>query len=174
MKHEKLKEFLKPDAMKQLSRDYVLEQEDLTILSWDDVIEYGKEWDDDIDWDYHGYRICDVSGEEVVPFTGLLYQLHDDGSLWWYDHYEDGLGTGPEAAFFISGLLRKFGCYEWYETGQIRSYSVYQKNAGVCESYEWYESGMIKKYTCRDRRGFAVRYIEYDEAGNITKEVKRQ
>ena len=81
MKHEKLKEFLNPDAMKRLCRDYVLEHETLTLLSWDDVIENGKEWDDDIDYDSCGYRICDVSGEEEVPYTGLLYELFPDGSL---------------------------------------------------------------------------------------------
>ena len=32
MKHEKLREFLDPDAMKGLCRNYVLEHENLTIL----------------------------------------------------------------------------------------------------------------------------------------------
>ena len=65
MKHEKLKEFLNPDAMKRLCRDYVLEHEDLTILSWDYVIEHGRDWDneDSIDWDSYGYRVCDITDE---------------------------------------------------------------------------------------------------------------
>ena len=49
-------EFLKPDELLQLSRDYVLEHEGLTILSWDYVIENGKEWDTSISWDSYGYR----------------------------------------------------------------------------------------------------------------------
>ena len=173
MKHEKLREFLDPDAMKRLCRDYVLEHETLTILSWDDVIENGKEWDDNIDWDEYGHRVCDITGEKDVPFNGLLYQLHADDSLLWYGYYKDGLGSGPAVTFFPSGELSQYGCYEWYESGQIKSYYVYQNNAGVKESYEWYENGVIKNYTCRDKRGFAVKYIEYDEAGNITKEITR-
>lgn len=173
MKHEKLKEFLNPDAMKRLCRDYVLEHESLTILSWDDVIENGKEWDDDIEWDSCGYRVCDISDEEEIPITGLLYELFQDGSLKWYRYYEDGLGAGPAVTFFPSGELSQYGCYEWYESGQIKSYYIYQNNAGVEESYEWYENGVIKNYTCRDKRGFAVKYIEYDEAGNITKEITK-
>ncbi len=172
MKHEKLKEFLKPDEMQRLSRDYVLEHQKLTILSWDYVIENGKEWNDDIDWDEYGHRVCDITGEKDIPFNGLLYQLYADDSLLWYGYYEDGLGSGPNVTFFPSGELRQYGCYEWYETGQIKSYSVYQKNAGVSESYEWYESGMIKEYTCRDHRGFAAERIEADEQGNITKQDK--
>ena len=173
MKHEKLKEFLNPDAMKRLCRDYVLEHETLTLLSWDDVIENGKEWDDDIDWDEYGHRVCDITGEKDVPYTGLLYELFPDDSLLWYGYYKDGLVTGPDVTFFPSGELRQYGCYEWYKSGQIKSYYVYQKNAGVSESYEWYKSGAIKNYTCRDKRGFAVKYIEYDEAGNITKEITK-
>ena len=172
MKHEKLREFLKPDAMKRLCRDYVLEHKNPTFLSWDEVIENGKEWDDDIDYDYNGYRICDVSGEKEIPFTGLLYELFPDGSLLWYNNYEDGFGAGPNVAFFPSGELREYACYEWYETGQIKHYTVIQKKAGVWESYEWYESGMIKEYACYDKRGFAVKHIEYDEAGNITRKIK--
>ena len=49
-------EFMKPDELLQLSRDYVLEHEGLTILSWDYVIENGKEWDTSISWDSYGYR----------------------------------------------------------------------------------------------------------------------
>ena len=175
MKHEKLREFLKPDAMKRLCRDYVLEHKNPTILSWDDVIEHGRDLnnEDSIEWDSCGYRVCDISDEEEIPITGLLYELFQDGSLKWYRYYEDGLGAGPDVTFFPSGELRRYGGYEWYETGQIKSYSVWQNNAGVGESYEWYECGMIKKYTCRDERGYCTKCIEYDEAGNITKEITK-
>ena len=165
--------FMTPDELMRLSRDYVLEHEGLTILSWDYVIENGREWDDDIDWDEYGHRVCDITGEKDIPFNGLLYQLYADDSLWWYNYYEDGLGAGPDVAFFPSGVLRKYGCYEWYETGQIKSYSVYQKKAGVSESYEWYESGMIKTYTCFDNRSFPIKHVEYDEDGNITKKITK-
>ena len=60
-KHEILNEFMTPDEMQQLSRDYVLEHEGITILSWDDVIENGREWDDSINYDGYGYRICGFS-----------------------------------------------------------------------------------------------------------------
>jgi hypothetical protein len=91
---EEVREFMKtdgsmtPDEMMKLSRDYVLEHEGITILSWDDVIENGREWDDSIDYDGYGYRICDVSDGEEIPFTGLLYELRNGGDLGWYGYYE--------------------------------------------------------------------------------------
>lgn len=173
MKHEKLREYLEPDAMKRLCRDYVLEHINPTILSWDEVIENGKEWDDDIGWDSYGYRVCDISGEEEVPFTGLLYELFPDGSLLLYDNYEDGLDAGPNVDFYYSGKLKQYGAYEWYESGQIMKYTVILRKAGVWEKYEWYESGMIKTYTCFDNRSFPIKHVEYDEDGNITKKITK-
>ena len=122
-KHEILNEFMTPDEMQQLSRDYVLEHEGIKILSFDYVIENGREWDDSIDYDEYGYKVCDVSGEEEGPFTGLLYQILQNGG-WWYGYYEDGLEIRESVTFFGTGeVLEYHGLgryYEWREDGNIR------------------------------------------------------
>ena len=92
-------EFLKPDELLQLSRDYVLEHEEITILSWDDVIKNGREWADGIGWDEYGYRVCDKTGDEEIPFNGLLYEVVRNGNFWYH-----GFGK----------------YYEWRENGNIK------------------------------------------------------
>jgi antitoxin component YwqK of YwqJK toxin-antitoxin module len=129
-KQKQLKEWMTPDELMQLSRDYVLEHERLTVLSKDYVIEHGREWTEDIWYDSYGYRICDLSGEEEVPITGLLYELFDDGSLSWYGYYEDGLKTGVDVDF--------------YQSGEIRRYRRQQSQNENGVYYKWYEDGMIK------------------------------
>lgn len=116
-------EFLKPDELLQLSRDYVLEHEEITILSWDDVIKNGREWADGIGWDEYGYRVCDKTGDEEIPFNGLLYEVVRNGNFW-YGYYEDGLETKEDVTFFPSGEVKRyhgFGkYYEWRENGNIK------------------------------------------------------
>ena len=123
-KHEILNEFMTPDEMQQLSRDYVLEHEGIKILSFDYVIENGREWDDSIDYDGYGYRICDVSGGEEIPFTGLLYELCNGGDLGWYGYYEDGLEIREDVTFWRPGEVWVYHgpgiYYEWRVDGNIR------------------------------------------------------
>ena len=42
------------------------------------------------------------------PITGLLYERFDDGSLSWYGYYEDGLETGVDVDFYLSGEIRRY------------------------------------------------------------------
>ena len=146
----KTDEFMTPDEMMKLSRDYVIEHEGLKILTWDEVIENGREWDDTIGWDGYGYRICDLSGGMEVPFTGLLYELFDDGSLSWYGYYEDGLVTGVDVDFYPSGEIRRYGRY------------ASKKEKGLY--YKWYEDGMIK-WIPAHREGYL--YIEIARNGKL-------
>ena len=122
-KQELLNEFLKRDELLQLSRDYVIEHEGLTILSWDYVIENGREWDISIGWDSYGYRVCDITGDAEIPFNGILYEALRNGDFW-YGYYEDGLEVKEDVHFFPSGEVKcyhGFGYYyEWRENGDIR------------------------------------------------------
>ena len=143
---------LKPFDLDKLSRDYVLEHKKLRILSRDYVIEHGTDYDDEeIGWDeiYYSF-ICDSEGY----FTGLIYELYDNGNLSGYRHYKDGLKDGVQVALYPSGM--------------IHYYSVYRKGEITGIFYEWYENGMIKKFIDRihDKR------IEADEQGHITKQGK--
>ncbi|MCR4644066.1 MAG: hypothetical protein K5695_01475 [Oscillospiraceae bacterium] len=149
-KQKELKEWMTADELMQLSRDYVLEHEQLTILSLDYVIEHGREWTEDIWYDSDGYRICDLSGEDEVPITGLLYELFDDGSLSWYGYYEDGLKTGVDVDFYPSGEIRRYRRF------------ASKKEKGLY--YKWYEDGMIK-WIRADREGYL--YIAIDRDGKL-------
>ncbi len=200
-KNMKPNEIMPQDEFMRLSRDYVLEHEKLTILSREYVIENGINWDDDSDigFDYYGDRVCDLSADEEVPFTGLLYELYDDGSLWWYGYYEDGLKTETNVRFYPSGEICEYSetgthyqwyesgriwkyffrisatqykLYKWYESGQLKEYSFRNKSTTLHDTYEWYETGEIKKYKSDDGR-YCIKCIEYDEAGNITKCIDR-
>ena len=121
---EEFKEWMTQDEMRQLSRDYVLEHEGLTILSLDEVIEKGRNWDDSIDYDGYGYRICDLSDGKEVPYTGLLYELYQDGDLSWYGYYQDGLEIKEDVTFFGAGEVHIYHgpgrYYEWRPDGNIR------------------------------------------------------
>ncbi|MBR3044946.1 MAG: hypothetical protein IKI45_10730 [Oscillospiraceae bacterium] len=147
------KENRKPD-LTPLSRDHVLAHKTLKILSMEYVIEHGIDWEDDeIGFDEANfYYVCDLEG----LFTGLLYEIYDNGNLMSYAFYKDGLKDGVEVKF--------------YPSGKIHYYSVFCKGIITGRFYEWYENGMIKKYI--DRRRKQNRRIEADEQGNITKQGK--
>ena len=145
------------EELDRLSRDYVLEHEGLTILSWDYVVENGKMFGESLWWDRSdGYYICDFSGDEEVYFTGLIYEIYDNDNLRSYAFYKDGLKDGVEVKF--------------YPSGKIHYYSIFCKGIITGVFYEWYENGMIKKYI--DRRRKQNRRIEADEQGKITKQGK--
>ncbi|MCR5306719.1 MAG: hypothetical protein K6E36_09490 [Oscillospiraceae bacterium] len=150
MKDEKLKEFMTPDEMQRLSRDYVLEHEGITILSSDDVIENGREWNEKIWYDRYGYRLCDLSGGEEIPITGLFYERFNNGRLSWYGYYEDGFENGVHVTF--------------YPSGQIRSYRRDLDEGEKEIYYKWYEDGMIK-WIPANREGYV--YIEIARNGKL-------
>lgn len=144
---------MNPIDLNQLSREYVIAHEGLSILSWEYVIEHGVSLGvGELWWDpCYGYYICDCEG---VYYTGLLYGVYDNLSLRYYAFYEDGVKNGIKITFYSSGEMQS---YSFYSEGEITG--IY---------YEWYENGMIKKYIDRihDKR------IEVDEQGKITKQGK--
>lgn len=42
------------------------------------MIEHGREYDDDIDWDVDGYRKCDLFGEVEVP---IVFRISINSSM---------------------------------------------------------------------------------------------
>ncbi len=62
--------------------------------------------------------------------------------------------------------------YEWYESGQLKENSFYNKSTARRDTYYWYENGKIWKYSSRDSRGLPVKFIEYDEIGNIIRRIE--
>ena len=136
----------------RLSRDYVLEHEGLTILSWDYVVENGKMFGESLWWDRSdGYYICDFSGDEEVYFTGLAYDIYKNGNIQFYRYYENGLEEGIETEFYPSGILK--------------SYAVIYNENRIALAYEWDENGMIRLYI-DGQQGFRV-----DEEGYMLIQV---
>ena len=69
----------------------------------------------------------------------------------------------------IADTLQKNGVeVEFYSSGKIKNYCVWNKSRLVGKFYEWYENGKIKKYVDRDQN----KRFEFDEQGIITKQGK--
>ena len=142
----------------KLSFDYLLENKVITILSRDYVIEHEKSYDDDEvqeftrdGKDYMCYPGMYFSG----LFSGVLYEgAYGDQSLLYYTHYKDGLKDGADVEFYYSG--------------KVKNYCVWNNNEIVGKFYEWYEDGMIKIIVDYTQNTL----IEFDEQGNITKQGK--
>lgn len=86
------------------------------------------------------------------PFTGLTYELYDNGNLIYYSFYKDGFSHGDEMWFYRSGNIKrieykKYGRVRgkdeiWYESGKVKSLAEYE--FGVCLNYkEWDEDGKL-------------------------------
>ena len=139
-------------GLDQLSREYVIEHKKLVILSWDYVIEHGKEFGyDGLWWDpCDGYFIYDV--EEEVNYTGLSFGVYQDGSLRYYEFYKDGLEEGIQVGF--------------YPSGELKSYCVIHEGKNMEIFYKWYEDGKIeahfdgKRWFFLDEEGYMLRRVE--------------
>lgn len=147
----------------KLSIDNLLENEVITILSEDYVIEHGKNYGrDEVEQvtrgiDYMCYPDMDYP-DDIRGFSGLfsgvLYERYGDLSLRYYEFYKDGLLDGVAVNF--------------YPSGEIEGYGVYDKGKLTGKLYAWYETGMIKKYIDFNRN----QRLEFDENGNIIKQGK--
>ena len=158
---------MEPIDPRKLSLDYLLENKVITILSWDDVIEHGTNWDEveleeitRCNKEYMCYRddmgypddMRDYSG----LFSGVLYEIYYDLTLIYYMHYKDGLRDGTEVHF--------------YDSGKVMNYVVSKNNRLVGKSYVWYENGKIDRINDWDQQ----EYVEFDEQGNLTKQGKME
>ena len=156
---------MEPIDPSKFSLDYLLENEVITILSSDYVIEHGKNYGrDEVEEVTRGFRdyMCypddmgypddlrDYSG----LFSGVLYETWGDLNLTYYTHYKDGLRDGVKVEFYLSG--------------QIKKYCVWENNRLVGKLYEWFENGMIKKLVDYSRN----QRIEFNKLGRITKQGK--
>ncbi len=149
---------MNPIDPSKFSLDYLIENKVITILSRDYVIEHGKSYDNDEvqeftrdGKDYMCYPGMYFSG----LFSGVLYEgAYCALSLLYYTHYKDGLRDGVEVEFYYSG--------------KVKNYCVWESNRLVGKYYEWYENGKIRVLTDWDQDKFT----EFDEQGNITKQGK--
>ena len=103
-------------------------------------------WEDDDIYDKH-------ESEGGKPFTGLLYETYDDGSIAFYGYVTDGIYDGEKVTFYKNGQMKSYckmklggyygKCYRWYEDGQlkeIREISEDRKHEWI---KKWDEKGVL-------------------------------
>lgn len=91
-----------------------------------------------------------------TPFTGLAYELGEDGkTVLYYGTYEDGLPHG------ISVFI--------HPNGQIKNKATIFHGTGHGWSRQWNQQGRLV-FLGEYIRGISVRFREWDEAGNLKDE----
>ena len=99
---------------------------------------------DDLDFDDQ------LALRDGVPFTGIVFSEHVDGSLETEGHYREGLPDGLQQYWYRGGQIerrwiavRGHGASEgrtWYRNGQLRSVKRYEVQRLV-EAAAWNEAG---------------------------------
>jgi len=86
------------------------------------------------------------------PFTGVAYQLRDDGSVWAEQTLLHGVPDGPTRS--------------WYPNGQLKTETNYKLGWGDGVSREWYPDGRLKSYDLIEC-GISIECKGWDEAGAL-------
>ena len=142
--HPENPEFVRIKQMAQIGQDH---------LSRDYVIEHGKEFGEDLWWDpCDGWFIYD--DKEEVNYTGLSYEVYENGRLMYYNNIKDGLEEGIQI--------------EFYPSGELESYSICHKRKNIEIFYEWYENGKIRMYFDGQR------WIYLDKEGYMLKRAGKK
>lgn len=106
-------------------------------------------------FEYCSDRILDDYEENGgKPFTGVTYELYDNGRISYYCYYVNGFSEGDFVKF--------------YTDGTICSISKMKRGQSI-EKAEWYPDGKIKEegtYNC----GICISNKKWDEQGNLTYE----
>ena len=130
------------------------------ILRIEEVIENGVSFDANLGFGGpydQGIVEYSESGEEIL-FTGLAYDLYDNGNLESYFYVYNGVKQGLFVSFFKNGKIKRIGNMD--------------KSASHGLQIEYFENGTMKSESKRIA-GLAMTYREYDEDGNIIDEKKK-
>jgi antitoxin component YwqK of YwqJK toxin-antitoxin module len=109
---------------------------------------------DDTDIEYTGGPIVTFEGK---PFTGIAYEIANDGHLISEITYIEGIQNGPDISWHFNGKLESEGENKWN-----RPHGFFK---------EWYESGQLKMEGLTEL-GYVIWRKQYDEEGNLTSEYK--
>ena len=126
---------------------------ELEILKLDEVVKNGTEFTGDMCWSgREGQQVytkdMQLGGE---PFTGLLYELWDNGGLSYYAYYLDGFKHGIFVEFYHSGKIESF-C-EMKEQ-QIWEWRITRHENDVVQMIRYSKFGIIltfEKYSAEGR-----------------------
>ena len=129
------------------------------VLSKEFIIQNGIEFED-----YLGYGgpyeqgIVEYTEEdEEKLFTGLAYDLFENGNIESYLFVENGVKQGQSVSFYPDGSIKRIGNMD---KGAADGYQV-----------EYFKNGS-KKYESNRVVGREMTYIKYDENGNIVEQKK--
>lgn len=96
----------------------------------------------------------DEANQEKL-FTGLAYDLHENGNVESYFFVDNGVGQGANISFYLNGNIKRVGNMD--------------KSASEGEQLEYYENGQLKSVT-NCIAGRAMTFTKYDENGNIVEQ----
>jgi antitoxin component YwqK of YwqJK toxin-antitoxin module len=106
---------------------------------------------DDIDFDDYIYYY------EGIPYTGVAYELDDNGRL------------RSELTFFC-GLPDGRWC-DYYENGNLSGEDFYRLGLSHGQNKEWHPNGVLKKENCFEY-GICTRERKWDADGNLITDSK--
>ncbi|MBL5769225.1 MULTISPECIES: toxin-antitoxin system YwqK family antitoxin [Heyndrickxia] len=127
------------------------------ILTKEYIIQHGVEFETNLDFGgpyEQGIVEYDQNDNENL-FTGLAYDLYDNGNL--------------ESYFFVENGVKQGAYVEFYPNGNIKRVGNMDKSASEGEQIEYYENGQLKSITNRIA-GRAMTYKRFDEQGVLIDE----
>ncbi|MHC5215111.1 toxin-antitoxin system YwqK family antitoxin [Enterococcus sp. LJL128] len=136
-----------------------MNNEDYDFLSKESTLKHGINFDEELAYGgEHDLEIVSFDQEDnEIIFTGLTYDLFDNGNIDMYMTVENGLKQGP--------------LVEFYPNGHVKSINNMDKNVSDGEQVEFYEDGKIKRVEER-KGGFLMTFVEYNQEGKIIDEKK--
>lgn len=123
-----------------LSKEYIIQNG----IEFEEYLEYGGPYD---------LAIVEYTadGKERL-FTGLAYDLYENGNIESYFYVENGVKQGKFVEFYSNGTIKRIGNMN--------------KNSADGYQVEFFENGM-KKYESECIAGREMVYTKYDEQGEI-------
>ena len=111
-----------------------------------------------LSYSYDGNFILDNPEDEGgKPFSGVAYELYQNGNLAYYCFYQNGLSHGVYRSFYENGNVK---CQQMMQYGMV---------FGKMECF--YENGMMKS-SSNNEQGVQLSYKEWDNQGKLIVETE--
>lgn len=125
----------------------------IDVLSKEYVLEHGIDFDEGLWFTSYSDEVLDNPEEEGgEPFTGLAFELYDNGNIAYYCYYKKGFKEGDYIKFYYNGKVKSI------------DYMIQGQTRGIRKI--WYESEELK-YEGEFKYGVCLKYTEWDKQGNI-------
>ncbi|MFP9131275.1 toxin-antitoxin system YwqK family antitoxin [Niallia sp. BSM11] len=124
------------------------------ILTKEFIIQNGTEFEEYLEYGGpYGLGIVEYTedGQEIL-FTGLAYDIYENGNIESYFYVDNGVKQGMSVEFYPNGNLKRVGNMN--------------KNAAEGYQVEYSENGEVK-YESECIAGREMIFKKYDEQGNI-------